>query len=91
MEERHGDWESPMEVGGSIPPSPIHPENKDQHLCWSSQRSPCVVEEHSYCSEAASVRSGGAMRRENVGTSNHKPGEIPGRRKPKGSSAMTIN
>ena len=29
--------------------------------------------------------------RENVGTSNRNAGEIPARRKPKGSSAMTIN
>ena len=31
------------------------------------------------------------MRRENVGTSNHNPGESPGRRKPKVSAAMKIN
>ena len=29
-----------------------------------------AVEEHSYAREAASVRSGGGIRRENVGTSN---------------------
>ena len=50
-----------------------------------------VVGEHSTCSEAASARSGGARGRENVGTSNRKKGESPFRRKPKGSSAMTIN
>ena len=42
-------------------------------------------------SEAASVRSGGALGRENVGTSNHNADEMSARRKPKGSSAMTIN
>ena len=34
---------------------------------------------------------GGALRSENVGTSNRKSGEIPGRRKPKVSLAMVIN
>ena len=53
--------------------------------------SECVVGEHSYCSEAVSVRGGGAIRRENVGTSNRKKGESPFRRKPKDSSAMTNN
>ena len=33
----------------------------------------------------------GAYRRENVGTSNHKAGEIPARRKNKDSLAMVIN
>ena len=37
------------------------------------------------------MRATGALGRENVGTSNHKFGESPDRRKPKGSSAMTIN
>jgi len=37
------------------------------------------------------VRAAGAFGRENVGTSNHKAGESPARRKPKVSSAMTIN
>ena len=54
-------------------------------------RIPYVVEEHCYFSEAASVRSGGEITRENVGTSNHNAGEIPARRKPKVSSAMKIN
>ena len=36
------------------------------------------------------VRSGGAQGRENAGTSNRKPGENPGRRKPKVSLAMLI-
>ena len=43
------------------------------------------------CSEAVPVRDCGAHGRENVGTSNHKQGEIPCRRKSKVSSAMTIN
>jgi len=34
---------------------------------------------------------GGAMGSENVGMSNRKPGESPGRRKPKVSLAMTIS
>ena len=33
----------------------------------------------------------GAMRSKNVGTSNHKEGEIPSRRKTKVSFAMTIS
>jgi len=37
------------------------------------------------------VRSGGALRRENVGMSNRNLGEIPGHRKPKGSLAMAIS
>ena len=37
------------------------------------------------------MRATGAVRRENVGTSNHNAGEIPARRKPKVSAAMTIN
>ena len=49
-----------------------------------------MVGERSYCSEAVSARSGGAMGSENVGTSNRNPGEIPGRRKPKVSLAMVI-
>ena len=49
-----------------------------------------LVEEHSMCSEAASVRSRGAHGRENVGLSNHKAGERPARRKPKVSLAMNI-
>ena len=34
---------------------------------------------------------GGALRSKNVGTSNHKAGEIPARRKTKVSFAMTIS
>ncbi len=37
------------------------------------------------------VRFGGALRSENVGMSNHKPGESPGHRKPEVSLAMTIS
>ncbi len=37
------------------------------------------------------VTRAGALGRENVGISNHKSGESPDRRKPKGSSAMTIS
>ena len=36
------------------------------------------------------MRASGANGRENVGTSNHKTGENPVRRKPKVSLAMTI-
>ncbi len=36
------------------------------------------------------MRRAGALRRENVGMSNHKSGESPDRRKPEVSSAMTI-
>jgi len=38
-----------------------------------------------------SVSFGGAAGGENVGMSNRKPGENPGRRKPKVSLAMTIS
>ena len=55
------------------------------------KRSAGVVEEHFHRSEAASARSGGALGRENVGTSNRNAGEIPARRKSKVSSAMNIN
>ena len=37
------------------------------------------------------MRASGASRSENVGTSNHNPGEIPGRRKTKVSFAMLIS
>ena len=36
------------------------------------------------------VKSTGALRRENVGMSNRKSGESPDRRKPEVSSAMAI-
>ena len=36
------------------------------------------------------MKSAGALGGENVGMSNHKSGEIPDRRKPKVSSAMSI-
>ena len=36
------------------------------------------------------MKCAGALRRENVGMSNHKSGERPDRRKPKVSSAMAI-
>ena len=50
-----------------------------------------AVGEHSICNEAGSVRTRGAHGRENVGISNHNPGENPGPRKPKGSFAMEIS
>ena len=37
------------------------------------------------------MRFGGALRSENAGMSNRNPDEISGHRKPKVSSAMTIN
>ena len=40
---------------------------------------------------SCTVRYCGAIGSENVGMSNRKPGESPGRRKPKVSLAMTIN
>ncbi len=49
-----------------------------------------MVGERSSCSEAHDVSRSGARRSENVGTSNHKFGEIPNHRKPKVSLAMTI-
>ena len=50
-----------------------------------------MVGEHSDCAEGLSVRRTGAVRRENVGMSNHNDGEKPSRRKSKVSSAMAIN
>ena len=50
-------------------------------------RSIGVVEEHSYCVEVGPVRAGGAMGRENAGTSSKNAGESPARRKPKVSRA----
>jgi len=37
------------------------------------------------------VRLGGALKRENVGMSNHNPDEISGHQKPKVSLAMSIS
>ena len=50
-----------------------------------------VVGEHSICNEAGFVRTGGAYRRENVGTSNRNPSENGGPRKPKVSFAMKVS
>jgi len=50
-----------------------------------------VVGERSYCDEAKEVTHGGAMRSENVGTSNRNASEILARRKIKVSFAMEIN
>jgi len=50
-----------------------------------------AVGERSKCSEAHGVSRSGAFGSENVGTSNHKSGEIPDHRKPKVSLAMTIS
>ena len=49
-----------------------------------------MVGERSSCSEGEGVSPAGARRSENVGTSNHKFGEIPNHRKPKVSLAMMI-
>jgi len=49
-----------------------------------------VVEERSECTEAGSVRTGGAFRSENAGTSSKNPDESSGRRKPKVSRATRI-
>ena len=50
-----------------------------------------MVGEHFHRSEAEGVSHSGAMRRENVGTSNRNLGEIPRRRKNKVSFAMVIS
>ena len=50
-----------------------------------------VVGEHSYCVEAGPARACGAVRRENVGMSNHYPNEKLGPRKSKVSVALAIN
>ncbi len=50
-----------------------------------------VVGEHLQLLRSLIVRSGGALRRENVGISNHNAGERPAHRKPKVSLAMFIN
>ena len=50
-----------------------------------------VVGEHSYCTEARPARASGAVRRENVGMSNHYPDEKLGPRKSKVSVALAIN
>ena len=50
-----------------------------------------MVGEHSYCSEAGSARTCGAVRRENVGMSNHNPNEKLEPRKSKVSVALAIN
>ena len=50
-----------------------------------------MVGERSLASEVESVSPDGRQRSENVGTSNHNSGEIPERRKPKGSLAMFIS
>ena len=50
-----------------------------------------VVGEHSYCGEGLSARGTGAVRRENVGMSNHNPNEKLGPRKSKVSVALAIN
>ena len=50
-----------------------------------------MVGEHSLGNEAASARSCGAYRRENVGMSNHNPTEKVGPRKSKVSVALAIN
>jgi len=50
-----------------------------------------VVGEHLYCTEVLDVSRDGAIRRENVGMSNHNPDEKSGHRKPKVSLAMIVN
>ena len=50
-----------------------------------------MVGERSHCAEGEEVTHAGAMRSENVGTSNRIAGEIPARRKNKVSFAMEIS
>ena len=50
-----------------------------------------MVGEHSYCSEGPGVSRTGAVRRENVGISNHNPNEKLEPRKSKVSVALAIN
>ena len=49
-----------------------------------------VVRERSVRDEAKGVTHSGALRSENAGTSNRNAGEIPARRKHKGSSSTVI-
>ena len=57
---------------------------------WKLEFLTAVVEEHSYCSEVVPARGGGAMGRENAGTSSTNVGESPTRRKSKVSRATRI-
>ena len=50
-----------------------------------------LVGERSNCCEAKGVTHSGAIRSENVGTSNHNSGERPEHRKPKVSLAMIVS
>ena len=50
-----------------------------------------MVGERSHRDEGKGVTHAGALRSENVGTSNRNAGEIPARRKNKVSFAMEIN
>ena len=50
-----------------------------------------MVGEHSYCGEVHVARRDGAVRSENVGTSNRKSDEISDRLKSKVSLAMEIS
>jgi len=50
-----------------------------------------VVGEHFKCVEVPAARRDGALRRENVGMSNHNAAEKAAPRKSKVSSAMAIN
>ena len=50
-----------------------------------------MVGEHLHCVEAPAARRGGAVRRENVGMSNHYPNEKLEPRKSKVSVALAIN
>jgi hypothetical protein len=50
-----------------------------------------MVGEHSYRTEVPAVRRDGAVRRENVGMSNHNPNEKLEPRKSKVSVALAIN
>ena len=54
-------------------------------------RNACAVGECSICDEAKGVTHSGAYGSKNVGTSNHKEGEIPSRRNTKISFAMIIS
>lgn len=57
----------------------------------SSMKQVNAVGEHFHRDEAKGATHGGALGRENVGTSNHNAGEIPARRKTEVSFAMSIS
>ena len=64
---------------------------RDTEATNSSRFTGRVVGEHSYCTEARPARASGAVRRDNVGMSNHNPNEKLEPRKSKVSVALAIN